>query len=80
MKASNSLNSLRSMMFEEMIALRSGERTAQEATAVSKLAGRVIDTYKIEIEAVRTANDLKDKNITYVKSLTSIEQGANDDL
>jgi len=72
--AENNLKTLRKFMFEEMMNLRAGKTTAQEATAMSKLGGKVIDSYKVEIDAVKTANELKDKNISYAKNIKALEE------
>ena len=69
---SNSLGTLRRFMFEEMINLREGKTTTQEAIAMSKLANQVVNSFKVEIEAVKAANDLKDKNSAYSENLKAI--------
>ena len=51
------------MLFEQMVSLRNGETEAGEAIAISKLAHQITTSYQVEIEAVRVANDLKDKNV-----------------
>jgi len=68
----NSLKTLRKFMFEEMIALREGATTTQDAITMSKLANQVINSYKVEIEAVNSANSLKDKNSYLVSNITAI--------
>lgn len=68
----NTLGTLRNMMFEQMISLREGNCTANDAVAMSKMAHQVIDSYKVEIEAVKTANDLKDRNITFKNNLKAL--------
>ena len=61
--ADNSLGTLRKIMFEQMLSLRSGETDAQEAIAMSKMAHQITQSYKVEIEAVKVANELKDRNV-----------------
>lgn len=68
----NTLKSLRSVLFRELQDLRNGDQDAQHAIAVSKIAGKVIDSYALEISAVKTANELKDKNISYAATLAGV--------
>lgn len=42
---------LRDVLFDELDTLRSGESNASRANAVAKLAGGVMDTVKMEIDA-----------------------------
>jgi hypothetical protein len=44
---------LRSALFDELDALRSGSSNAAKANAVAKLASQVIDTVKMELEVHR---------------------------
>lgn len=76
----NSLKTLRKFMFDEMVKIRSGNADITESNAIAKLAGRVIETYKTEIEAVKVANDLKDKNFKYVDSITAISHNGDGDV
>lgn len=69
----NTLKSLRTVMFRELMDLRNDLVEPQHAIAVSKISSQVIDSYKTEILAVATANGLKDKNIAYAASLTTIQ-------
>ena len=77
-KVENSLNTLRTMMFEEMIALRDGDRTPNESIAVAKLGSQIISSYKVEVDAVKVANDLKQVNGKYAKALTVLEHKPDD--
>ena len=70
--ADNTLKTLRNVLFKEMMDLRNGEVESEHATSICKVSSQIIASYKTEIDAVRTANDLKDKNIVYVKNLKSI--------
>lgn len=74
----NSLSTLRRMMFDQLVSLRNGDSTYQECQAVAQLGGKVIDTYRVEIEAVRAANDLKDKNNKYAPALKAIKNDLPD--
>ncbi len=65
-KDKNSLQTLRGFLFEEIVKLRKGEAVVQESIALSKLSSQVINSYKVEIEAVKVANELKDKNKTLI--------------
>ncbi len=71
-KHDNSLSTLRAFMFDEMIKIRSGDADLNESLAMSKLASQVISSYKTEIEAVKAANDLKERNIGYKDSIKAI--------
>ena len=69
----NTLKSLRNILFKELSDLRNGESEPQQSIAVSKLCSQVIASYKTEIDAVKVANDLKDKNMEYAHSLAAIQ-------
>ncbi len=58
----NTLRTLRGFLFDEIIKIRKGEAIINESMAISKLSSQVINSYKAEIEAVKVANELKDKN------------------
>ena len=71
-KADNTMGTLRKLLFEQMISLRNGDSDASEAIGMSKLAHQVIDSYKTEIEAVRVANELKDKNFELIGNMRAL--------
>ena len=71
--ADNTLKSLRSVLFRELTDLRNGDSEASQSIAVSKLSSQIINSYKVEIEAVKVANELKDKNLAYAHTLTCIQ-------
>lgn len=70
--AENSLKTLRGFLFDEIIKIREGKAINQESIAISKLSSQIINSYKAEIEAVKAANELKDKNISYKDKLSAI--------
>jgi len=61
--ANNSLGSMRKLLFDQMVGLRNGDVDATDAIAMSKVAHQIVESYKVEIQAVGVANSLKDKNI-----------------
>ena len=72
---------VRKFMFEEMVKLRNGRSTIEEATTMAKMADTVIKSYRNEIdekknliEAVRLVDSLKDKNIAYASTLLGKEE------
>lgn len=69
----NTLKSLRTILFRELIDLRNDEVEGNHAIAVAKVASQITTTYKVEVEAVKVANELKDKNIRYAANLHSIQ-------
>ena len=71
-KVDNSLNTLRGFLFEEIVKLREGTAVVSESIAISKLSSQIIGSYKVEIEAVKVANELKDKNSSYSDKLEAI--------
>ena len=68
----NTLKSLRSVLFRELTDLRNGEVDANHAVAVSKISSQIISSYAVEISAVKTANDLKERNLTYAANIANI--------
>ena len=68
----NTLKSLRNVLFKELNSLRNGETDSSQASAVSKLSSQIISSYKTEIDAVKAANELKEKNLSYAHTLTCI--------
>ena len=71
-KADNTLATLRKFMFEQMIKLRAGECDSNEAIAMSKMSHQIIESYKTEINAVKVANELKDKNVKLVGNIKAL--------
>ena len=69
----NTLKSLRTILFRELTDLRNQDVEPNHAIAVAKVAAQVTATYAVEINAVKTANELKDKNIKYAANLKSIQ-------
>ena len=72
---------VRKFMFEEMVKLRNGSSTIEEAITMAKMADTVIKSYRNEIddkknliEAVRLVDSLKDKNIVYASTLLGKEE------
>ena len=68
----NTLKSLRSVLFRELTDLRNDEVDANHAVAVSKISSQIISSYAVEISAVKTANDLKERNLTYASNIANI--------
>lgn len=50
---------LRDALFDELTALRNGESNPTQANAVAKIAGSVVETVKMEIEAQKFMNSMK---------------------
>lgn len=71
-KADNTLGTLRKFMFDQMIKLRSGDCDSTEAIAMSKMAHQITQSYKVEIEAVKVANELKDKNVKLLGNIKAL--------
>lgn len=69
----NSLKTLRGYLFDEIIKLREGTAVEKESIALSKLSSQIISSYNTEILALKTVNELKDKNLGYAKNLGIIE-------
>ena len=69
----NSLQQLRVYLFEEILKIRKGEAIEKESIALSKLASQIISSYNTEILALKTVNDLKDKNINLGKAIGAID-------
>lgn len=69
----NSLKTLRGYLFDEIIKLREGTAVEKESLALSKLSSQIISSYNTEILALKTVNELKDKNLGYAKNLGIIE-------
>ena len=69
----NTLKSLRSILFRELIDLRNNDVESQHATAVVKVTNSIISTYSTEIFAVKVANELKEKNLSYAGNLKAIQ-------
>ena len=69
----NSLKTLRGYLFDEIIKLREGTAVEKESLALSKLSSQIIASYNTEILALKTVNELKDKNLGYAKNLGIIE-------
>jgi len=71
--ANNSLGTLRKLLFEQMLSLRNGETEANEAIAMSKVSHQIIESFKVEIQAVQVANSLKDKNLKLESNIKVFE-------
>lgn len=69
----NTLKSLRTILFRELTDLRNDKVEPNHAIAVSKVSSQIISSYNTEINAVKVANDLKDKNLMYAHTLTCIQ-------
>ena len=69
----NSLKTLRGYLFDEIIKLREGTAVEKESLALSKLSSQIINSYNVEINALKVVNELKDKNLGYAKNLGIIE-------
>jgi len=69
----NTMTSLRNALMKSIIDIRNGNMNAQDGIAIAKLGNTVVETYKTEIEAVRTANSLKDRNVSYRNALKCIQ-------
>jgi len=67
----NSLKSLRTILFQELMDLRNDKVDTSHAIAVSKISSQVITSYKAEIDAVNSINNLKDKNMAYAHVLAN---------
>jgi len=68
----NSLKTLRGFLFDEMIKIRRGQAVASESIALTKLSAQVINSYRVEIDTVKIANELKNGNKDYVYQLTAM--------
>jgi len=68
-----SLQTLRGYLFDEIIKLREGTAVEKESIALSKISHQIINTYNTEILALKTINELKDKNSGLAKSVFAIE-------
>lgn len=69
----NSLKTLRGYLFDEIIKIREGSAVEKESIALSKLSHQIINSYNVEILAIKTINELKDKNIQFAKNINAIE-------
>lgn len=69
----NSLKTLRGYLFEEIIKLREGTAVEKESIALSKLSSQIINSYNVEINALKVVNELKDKNVSLAKQLGVID-------
>ena len=69
----NSLKTLRGYLFDEIIKLREGTAVEKESLALSKLSSQIINSYNVEINALKVVNELKDKNVPLAKQLGVID-------
>ena len=69
----NTLKSLRTILFRELNDLRSDEVEPEHAVAISKVSSQIISSYNTEINAVKVANDLKERNLIYANNLSTIQ-------
>lgn len=67
-----SLKTLRGFLFAEMIKIRNGSAVVSESVALTKLSAQVINSYKVEIDTVRVANDLRTGNEGYADKLEAL--------
>ena len=65
----NSLKTLRTYLFEEIIKIRDGSAVEKESIALSKISSQIINSYNTEINALKVINELKPTNEVYAKSL-----------
>ena len=70
----NTLATLRNQLMHTISSIRNGNMTSQDGVAVAKIGNVVVETYKTEIEAVRVADSLKDRNVGYRNALTAIPE------
>lgn len=68
----NTLQTLRGVLFRELQDLRNDKVEPQHATAIAKISSCVVSTYRLELDAVIAANNLKDKNLAYADNLARI--------
>lgn len=65
----NSLQTLRGYLFDEIIKIREGNAVEKESIALAKLSSQIINSYDVEIQALKVVNELKGENINYAKTL-----------
>lgn len=65
----NSLKTLRVYLFEEIIKIRKGEAVEKESIALAKLSSQIINSYAVEVQALKVVNELKGENNKYAKTL-----------
>lgn len=66
---------LRDALFDELEALRSGKSNPTQANAVAKLAGSVVETVKMEIEAQKFVAQLE-KGANANREIKALELGS----
>lgn len=67
------LKDTRRFIFQQMVALKEGRISIDEALTQSKLATRIIESYNTEIKAVELAASIGDPLGTYTDVLNTIE-------
>lgn len=71
----NSLNTLRNAMFNSIMDVRNGNMEAREAEAVAKIGHQIVESYKVEIEAVKVMNDVRDDRLKFASNMKAISNG-----
>ena len=66
------LKQTRQFIYQQMVALKAGEISIDEALMQSKLAGRIIDSYTVETKAIELAASL-DVSVNYPEGIKQIE-------
>lgn len=69
----NSLKQLRVYLFEEIIKVRKGEAVEKESIAIAKLSSQIINSYNVEVQALKVVNELKDKNLKFATTIGALE-------
>ncbi len=72
----NSLVTLRNALFNSIMDVRNGNMDSKDAMSIAKLSNSVIETYKTEIETVRTIDSLKDRNVSYANAIGAVHNEA----
>lgn len=65
----NTMKSLRNALMDTIYDIRNGKMEHKEGLAVAKLGNTMVQSYRADIEAVKTANELKEPNRAYGKAL-----------
>lgn len=66
---------LRAIVYDEIISLRSGKSSSQRAGALGKLVNNIVSLSKLDIDAARVAYGIDDKNISISAVSLSSDEG-----
>ena len=68
------LRDTRKFMYKQMLALEAGTISIDEALTQSKLVGKVIESYNVEIKAIEFAADIDTTIENYSDGVAKIEE------